>query len=133
LCDRFRWHYNPERPHQSLNQQVPAEKYRALTKVTAGDPRPRRRKSGSRLLRVSSAGNISYRKRKIVSGHAWTGKPVIVIETGPDQIVVLEEGTGSVLRELTVGPEGTYHPSGKKRPITQNRTPAEELIPSAMS
>ena len=115
LCDRFRWHYNHERPHQSLNQQVPADKYQALPKVKPGDPRPTRRNTGPRVPRVSSAGNISYRKRKIGIGQAWTGQQVTVIETGPDQIVVLEEATATVLRELTIGPPGTYHPSGRKR------------------
>lgn len=46
LCDRFRWHYNHQRPHQSLDQQLPAEVYQALPKVAPGDPRPRRRKTG---------------------------------------------------------------------------------------
>ena len=41
--------------HQSLHQQLPSEKYQALPKVSPGDPRPRRRKTGTRVLRVSSA------------------------------------------------------------------------------
>jgi hypothetical protein len=87
LCDRFRWHYNHERPHQSLNQQVPAEKYQALPKVKPGDPRPARRKTGPRVLTVSNAGTITFRHRKIGIGQAWTGQKVTVVETGPDQIV----------------------------------------------
>jgi transposase InsO family protein len=134
LCDRFRWHYNHERPHQSLNQQVPAEKYQALPKVKPGDPRPARRKTGPRVLTVSNAGTITFRHRKIGIGQAWTGQKVTVVETGPDQIVVLEDGTGAVLRELTIGAEGTYHPSGRKRGRPRkNPTPPDELIPSAMS
>jgi transposase InsO family protein len=72
LCDRFRWHYNHKRPHQSLNQLLPAEKYQALPKVKPGDPRPARRKTGPRVLRVFSAGTITFRHRKI--GSAKPGK-----------------------------------------------------------
>jgi transposase InsO family protein len=46
LCDRFRWQYNHQRPHQGLGQQLPVEVYQALPKVAPGDPRPRRRKTG---------------------------------------------------------------------------------------
>ena len=65
LCDQFRWHYNHQRPHQSLGKQVPAEAYQALPKVGPGDPRPRRRKTDPRVLLVSPTGSVHYRKRKI--------------------------------------------------------------------
>jgi hypothetical protein len=94
LCDEFRWHYNHQRPHQSLGQQLPAEVYRALPKVGPGDRRPRRRKTGPRLLLVSSAGNVHYRKRKIGIGKPWHGQRVTVIETTPDHVVVLDRTTG---------------------------------------
>lgn len=45
LCDRLRWRYNDQRPHQNLNQQLTAEVYQALFKVAATDPRPRRTKT----------------------------------------------------------------------------------------
>ena len=53
LCDQFRWHYNHQRPHQSLGKQVPAKAYQALPKVGPGDPRPRRRDTDPRVLLVS--------------------------------------------------------------------------------
>jgi len=43
LCDQFRWHYNHQRPHQSLGQQRPDQVYQALSKVGPRDPRPSRR------------------------------------------------------------------------------------------
>lgn len=134
LCDRFRWHYNHERPHQSLNQQVPSERYQALPKVGPGDRRPRRPKTGPWVHTVSSAGTISHHRRKINIGQAWKGQQVTVIETGPDHIVVLEHDTGAVLRELTVGSPGTYHPSGKKRGRPRkNPAPTTGPLLSAMS
>ena len=63
-----RWHYNHQRPHQSLADQLPAEVYQALPKVGPGDPRPRRRKTGPRVLVVSPTGSVNYRKRRIGIG-----------------------------------------------------------------
>jgi len=34
LCHQFRWYYNHERPHRSLNQQTPAVVYDASRKMT---------------------------------------------------------------------------------------------------
>src|ERR1700712_3233977 len=50
LCDQFRWHYNHQRPHQGIDDQLPVEVYQALPKVGPGDSRPRRRKTGPRVL-----------------------------------------------------------------------------------
>jgi transposase InsO family protein len=134
LCDRFRWHYNHQRPHQGLGQQMPAEVYQASPKVGPGDPRPRRRKTGPRTLLVSSAGNVHYRKRKIGIGTPWHGQRVTVIETTPDNVVILDRTTGAVLRELILGPAGTYHGNGKKRGRPRkNPEPQAPQVLSAMS
>jgi transposase InsO family protein len=134
LCDRFRWHYNHQRPHQSLGQQLPAEVYMALPKVGPGDPRPRRRKTGPRVLVVSPTGSVHYRKRKIGIGMHWKGQRVTVIETKPDHVVVLDRTTGAVLRELILGPVGTYHSNGRKRGRPRKNTEtAPASVLSAMS
>jgi transposase InsO family protein len=134
LCDQFRWNYNHQRPHQSLGQQLPSEVYQALPKVGPGDPRPGRRKTGPRVLVVSPTGSVHYRKRTIGIGMHWKGRRVTVIETTPDQVVVLDRTTGAVLRELTLGPVGTYHSNGRKRgrPRKSPET-APPQVPSAMS
>jgi transposase InsO family protein len=95
LCDQFRWHYNHQRPHQGIGQQVPADVYQALRKVGPGDPRPRRRKTGPRVLMVGPTGSVNYRKRKIGIGQHWKGQRVTVIETKPDYVVVLDRTTGA--------------------------------------
>jgi hypothetical protein len=77
---------------------------------------------------------VHYRKRKIGVGQAWKGQKVTVIETTPDQVVVLDRATGVVLSELTIGPAGTYHGTGGKRGRPRkNPTPRGESVVSAMS
>ena len=115
LCDQFRWHYNHQRPHQSLGKQVPAEAYQALPKVGPGDPRPRRRKTDPRVLLVSPTGSVHYRKRKIGIGIQWKGQQVTVIDSKPDHVVVLDRTTGSRPARTNPRPVGTYHRNGRKR------------------
>jgi hypothetical protein len=62
------------------------------------------------MLTVSSAGTISYRRRKINIGQAWKGQMVTAIETGPDRIVVLEHTAGTALRELIRHRQGKIDP-----------------------
>lgn len=134
LCDQFRWHYNHQRPHQAIDDQLPAEVYQALPKVGPGDPRPRRRKTGPRVLMVGPTGSVNYRKRKIGIGQHWKGQRVTLIETTTDHVVVLDRTTGAVLRELVLGPLGTYHGNGKKRGRPRkNPETAPTKVVSAMS
>ncbi|GAA4474824.1 hypothetical protein GCM10023094_11160 [Rhodococcus olei] len=73
-----------------------------------------RRRTGPRILRVSKAGSVSYRKRKIGVGQAYTGQQVTVTQFG-ETVIVTHTGTGKPLRELTLGAVGTYHRNGNKR------------------
>jgi hypothetical protein len=78
--------------------------------------------------------HVHYRKRKIGIRMHWEGQRVIVIETTPDHIVVLDRTTGAVLRELILGPVGTYHGNGKKRGRPRkNRETIPPQVLSAMS
>lgn len=134
LSDQFRWHYNHQRPHQGIDDQLPAEVYQALPKVGPGDSRPRRRKTGPRVLMVGPTGSVNYRKRKIGIAQHWKGQRVTVLETTPDHVVVLDRTTGAVLRELILGPVGTYHGNGKKRGRPRkNPETAPSNVVSAMS
>lgn len=67
--------------------------HRVLQRNSLVPPRPRRRKTGPRVLTVSSAGSVNYRKRKIGIGQHWKGQRVTVIETKPDHVVVLDRTT----------------------------------------
>ncbi len=117
-----------------LGQQLPAEVYQASAKVAPGDLRPRRRKTGPRVLVVSPTSSVHYRKRTIGIGMHWKDQQVTVIETKPDHVVVIDRATGAVLRELILGPVGTYHSNGRKRGRPRKdpeRAPSQVL--SAMS
>ncbi|WP_442793517.1 integrase core domain-containing protein [Pseudarthrobacter sp. SL88] len=85
LCDAFRWHYNHERPHRSLEQQTPAAVYTVSRKATPTDGR--RVRSSPRVLKVSSAGSVNFRRRKINIGQAYSGEHVRVID-GPEQVMI---------------------------------------------
>lgn len=109
LLDEFRWHYNVERPHQALHQNTPADVYAATEKtgpLPAGDGTVR-----PRTLRVNSHGAISYRKRKIQVGSELRGQTVHTVE---DQGIVRVYHGHELIRELLLGPKGTYHGNGKK-------------------
>ncbi|MBF6341390.1 helix-turn-helix domain containing protein [Nocardia abscessus] len=67
----------------------------------------------SRALRVNSHGAISYRKRKIQVGAQLVGETVHTSEH--NGIVRVYHGH-ELLRELQLGPKGTYHGNGKKSP-----------------
>lgn len=109
LLDEFRWHYNVERPHQSLQQATPAEVYGASEKAS-----PILTSNSSvkpRTLRVNTVGAISYRKRKIQVGSALRGQTVHTVE---DNGVVRVYRGHELVRELLLGPKGTYHGNGRK-------------------
>ena len=69
------------------------------------------------MLLVSPTGSVHYRKRKIgclsrlgvdrlCIGIQWKGQRVTVIDSKPDNVVVLDRTTGAVLRELILGRSG---------------------------
>lgn len=64
----------------------------------------------------------------------WKGQRVTVVEATPDHVVVIHRATGAVLRELTLGPIGTYHSNGRKRGRPRkNPEVAPPQVLSAMS
>lgn len=110
LLDEFRWHYNVERPHQALAQTTPADAYDARPKAgpltVNGTPRP------PRTLRISDNGTINYCKRKIQLGTPRAGQVVQVVED--NGLVAIYLGPEKI-RELLLGPAGSYHSNGVPR------------------
>jgi hypothetical protein len=73
----------------------------------------RRVRSSPRVLKVSSAGSVNFRRRKINIGQAYSSEHVRVID-GPENVMIRHADTGEIL-QLVLGPVGTYHGSGAKR------------------
>jgi putative transposase len=113
--DAFRKEFNNERPHEALEQDVPAEHYRAsprlYTKETPGLDYPlffERRQ-------VRANGEIKWRGAQIFVSEVLIGEPVGLNETadgvwsvyfGPIQIGVVHQGEARLRRPSPAGPKG---------------------------
>jgi transposase InsO family protein len=110
--DAFRWHYNEERPHQAINDQRPAERYRASPPATpTGEAQSR-----SVHRKVTSAGAVRYAGWRINLTTEWAGATVEVIESaGKVRIVYGDELISSFSTEEPRGFIGTGVRRGKRR------------------
>jgi len=109
LLSAFAQHYNFDRPHQGLNDQVPADVYAAT--APAG-PDPLHPPSRRTLRRVSRSGVISYGGWIVNVGSEWAGWDLEVI----DQVdkVRLVFGTELITSFSAEEPKG-YLGSGRGR------------------
>jgi transposase InsO family protein len=76
LLDQLAVHYNTDRPHQGLNDQIPIDVFNATEPATVGHDEPSR----STYRRVGDTGNISYGGWRVNIGSEWIGIDVEVIE-----------------------------------------------------
>jgi transposase InsO family protein len=99
LLDRFRAHYNLERPHQGIGDLTPAERYQLGFELVHGTPpqptqaliaaaardetaeKPRY-PAHSILRRVSASGEIAFQAMTIQVGKRWIAATVRVITLG---------------------------------------------------
>ena len=96
LLDRFRAHYNLERPHQGIGDLTPAERYQLGFELVHGTPPPAsaplpavdetdekpRYPPHSILRHVSANGEISFQAMGINVGSRWKGATVRVVALG---------------------------------------------------
>lgn len=90
LLERFRCHYNQERPHQGIGDATPAERYRAGLQMAAqrGEPQLRGQQAKpsypphSILRKVWRNGIIGHRNMGIVVGRRFAGATVRLVEAG---------------------------------------------------
>jgi len=119
LLDRFRAHYNEERPHQGISDSTPAERYAtgwvrsgALTapvrtvELEPGYP-PR-----AIVRKVASNGVLAYRKRYINIGVRFAGARVRIVEEG--ELVHVYYGD-ELVRSLAPDRTRRYQRLGKRR------------------
>ena len=103
LLDAFRWHYNVERPHQSLAYATPQDAYTATAKATLLTGRETAGTAvAPRTLRVNPNGSINYRKRKINVGKERAGKPIHATEERG--VVRLYDGHEFIAASCRAGP-----------------------------
>jgi transposase InsO family protein len=88
LLDRFRSHYNGERPHQGIGNQTPAERYLPAPKLPLGEltlAEHEKRPSyapHSVTRKVWPTGVVAYDGLAIVLGRRYRGATVRVLEVG---------------------------------------------------
>lgn len=108
LLDRFRRHYNLERPNQAIDDLTPAERYQRSTRVyrlpaqiTPTYP------AGAIVRKASRQGTICYDLNHITLASRWAGCSVQVIPRNGRLQVFFGE---TLLREVPHLREGGAHP-----------------------
>ena len=115
--DRWRDVYNLERPHQALDQEVPASRYPAEPPLHAGPPaRGRIRRARDRAHRSPTKDYVSFKGRLCIVPRAFRGERVAIrplesdgrygIFFGAHQIATIDltnkEGVGHVSEQVSV-------------------------------
>lgn len=109
LVDRFRGHYNTERPHQGLPGDVtPAERYFPSPQPLAADhplPADPDYPADAAVRTVATNGTLTYANKRIGVGVRWAGRRVRVVGAGELTHVYY----GDVLiRSLRIDPTRNY-------------------------
>lgn len=117
--DRFRHHYNTQRPHRARNGLTPAIAYAATTKATPAGARPNAGHYRLRYDHVGSNGKISFRRaarmHHLGVGATHRGKRCILI-ADEHTVTVVHVDTGEVLATNTINPARTYWRNNQTEP-----------------
>lgn len=84
--DSFRYCYNYERPHESLNLDVPAKHYKASDRKYTHIIREPEYDSGKQLRKVNCKGYVSICEHRYYLGETFVGKYLEIIEENDNQI-----------------------------------------------
>jgi transposase InsO family protein len=89
LLDRFRAHYNGERPHQGIGDLTPEERYRpgtsaaeALGELALAEQEEPDYPRGAIVRKVWSTGLVAYDGIAIMLGRRWAGARVRIVPVG---------------------------------------------------
>jgi transposase InsO family protein len=113
MLDRFRHHYNEERPNQAIGDRTPAERYRpaAAAEPIVEDLTPPTYPPGALVRKVSRWGDFGYDAKRIQIGRRWAGTRVRVVPIG--KLIHVYYGT-TLIRSLALNPDRRYQGSGKQ-------------------
>lgn len=79
--DRWSEIYNFVRPHDALNLEVPATRYRVSKRFYQGENNEYSYLDDDILRKVNRSGTISYKNQKCFLGEAFAGRPVAIKRT----------------------------------------------------
>jgi transposase InsO family protein len=119
LLERFRTHYNEERPHQGIGDRTPSERYRPVASAVprldqlAHDEHeeplyPR----GAIVRKVWSTGLVGYEGMGVMLGRRWAGAQVRIVPVG--QLLHLYYGD-ELLRTVALDRSRRYQTLGMRR------------------
>ncbi len=113
LLDRFRTHYNEDRPHQGISDLTPAERYRpspALGPAQQPELEEPVYPKGAIVRTVWSIGVVTYDRRNIGLGRRWAGLKVRIVPAG--RLIHVYYGK-TLLRSLAFDPDRRYQPQDR--------------------
>ena len=107
--DRWRDHYNHERPHRALGGATPYERWSAQPPAQPGSPI--RLPARASLNKVAKNGIINWNGYQIGIGAALAGQRVLVVVA--DDVRLSIHGHRGLIRTLTIDPARGYQPTGR--------------------
>jgi transposase InsO family protein len=108
LLDRFRHHYNEDRPHQGIADLTPAQRYRPTPALAPpeGEVEEPTYPRGAIIRTVWPIGVVTYDRRNIGLGKRWAGCKVRIVPAG--KLVHVYYGK-ILLRSVSFEPGRRYH------------------------
>lgn len=115
--DRFRHHYNHERPHRANQRRTPAEAYTVELKAGPANV-PTGEHHRVRVDKVDNDGKVTLRYagklRHLGIGREHNRKPIIMLIKDAD-VTIIEMNTGEILGNYTIDPNRNYQPKKKQQ------------------
>ena len=111
LIERFIADYNNHRPHQSLDDATPAERYRPSEMLFEGWEQDPVYPSDAVVRKVSRSGTIFIHYLQIHVGSEWAARKVRVVENGPRLDIYYGE---KLIRSLLPDRSRTFQPPSRR-------------------
>lgn len=116
--DRWREHYNHDRPHAGINGDTPHERWSAQPPAEPGAPIAGPKQTS--LHRIGKNGTITWHGFPIAIGSQLADQQVLVVANDLDLTIYGQTGE---LRSLTVNPNRRYQGSGRPKGRPPKRCP----------